>query len=108
LQLNDVKASGGRAVIVPPVAVIGSEPPAWVAPIAFVTPIEAVVAPAEIVAVTTATTPFWMTFASSPLAVIPIKKQVYDPELPAHSRDLPAAVAAAPALALMLTMLAGA
>jgi len=76
LQLKDVKLSGTTVVIVPPVAVMGSALADWVAPNAFVMPIEAAVALEDMVAVTTATTPFWTMFASSPLVVIPVKKQV--------------------------------
>ena len=58
----------------------------------------------DIVTVRAATTPFWMRFALSPPEPSPVKKQVYAPELPPHERDLPAAVAAVPALAAMATM----
>jgi hypothetical protein len=62
---------------------------------------------ADIVTVRTATTPFWMRFASSPLELSPVRKHMYEPGLPAHARDLPAAVAAAPALAEMATIADG-
>ena len=52
----------------------------------------------------TATTPFWMRFASSPLELNPVRKHMYEPGLPAQERDLPTAVAAAPALAEMAAM----
>jgi len=76
LQLNDVKLSGTTVVIVPPVAVMGSALADWVAPSALVMPIEAAVALGDMVADTTATTPFWIMFASSPFAVTPVRKQV--------------------------------
>jgi hypothetical protein len=53
----------------------------------------------DIVAVRTATTPSCMTFASSPPEFRPVRKQVYTPGVPAQARDLPAAVADAPAAA---------
>ncbi len=64
------------------------------------------VVPADVgdrVTVRTATTPFWMRFALSPPELSPVRKHVYEPELPAHERDLPAAVAAVPAMAEMAT-----
>lgn len=76
LQLNDVTAIGKRVVIVPPVAVKGSEPPDGVAPSAFVITIEVVFVLGESVAVTTTTTPFWIGFAFSPAALTPVSKQV--------------------------------
>jgi len=60
---------------------------------------------AESVTVRTATTPFWMGFASSPLELTPVRRHMYEPGLPAQERDLPAAVAAVPALAEMATIL---
>jgi len=107
LQLNDVKPSGKTAVIVPPVAVMGSALADWVAPNAFVMPIDVAAVLGEIVAVTTATTPFWMMFALGPFTFSPDKKQVYMPGLPIHDRGFPAAVAAAPGLALIATMSVG-
>ena len=107
LQLNDVKPSGTTVVIVPPVAVMGSALADWLAPNALVMPIEVAAVLGEIVTVTTAITPFWMAFALSSLALIPAKKQVYVPGLPAHDSSLPAAVAALPALALIATTWVG-
>ena len=107
LQLKDVKLSGTTVVIVPPVAVMGSALADWVAPNALAMAIDVAVVLGEIVAVTTATTPFWMMFALSPFTFSPVKKQVYVPGLPVHDSDLPAAVAAVPALALMAITSAG-
>ena len=76
LQDRMVRLNGAMVVIVPPVAVMGSVPPDGVAPNAFVMPIAVVVVPGEIVTVTTATIPFWMMFALSPLVLSPVKKQV--------------------------------
>jgi hypothetical protein len=59
------------------------------------------------VTVRTATTPFWMRFALSPPEPSPVRKQVYKPAVAAHERDLPAAVAEVPALALMATTSVG-
>jgi len=75
LQLNDIRASG-KAVMVPPVAVKGSEPPDWVAPSELTILIGAVVASGEIVAVTTATTPSGIVFALRPFVFTPVKKHV--------------------------------
>jgi hypothetical protein len=58
----------------------------------------------ESVTARTATTPFWIRFASSPLELTPVRKHRYEPELPAQERDAPAAVAAAPGLAEMATI----
>jgi hypothetical protein len=67
LQLKDVKLSGTTVVIVPPVAVMASALADWVAPNALAMPIYVAVVLGEIVAVTTATTPFWTIFALSPV-----------------------------------------
>ena len=67
LQLKDVKLSGTTVVIVPPVAVMGSALADWVAPNALAMAIDVAVVLGEIVAVTTATTPFWTIFALSPV-----------------------------------------
>ena len=75
LQLKEVTLTGARVVIVPPVAVIGSRPPDGVAPNALVTPIEAVVVPGAMVALTTATTPFGMLFAFRSPVSSPVRKQ---------------------------------
>lgn len=76
LQFNDVKPTGRAVVMVPPVAVMGSAPADGVAPNASVMPIEVAVVLGEIVADTTATTPLLIIFASSPVVVIPVRKQV--------------------------------
>ena len=76
LQVRSVRLGETIVVIVPPVAVMGVPLPDCVAPNAPVTPIEATVVPVEIVAVTIATTPFWMMFALSPPVLSPVKKQV--------------------------------
>jgi hypothetical protein len=76
LQLKEVTLTGARVVIVPPVAVIGSRPPDGVAPNALVMPIEAVVVPGAMVALTTATTPFGMLFAFRSPVSSPVRKQV--------------------------------
>ena len=76
LQARSVRLGETIVVIVPPVAVMGTALPDCAAPNAPVTPIEATVVPGEIVAVTIATTPFWMMFALSPLVLSPVKKQV--------------------------------
>ena len=57
LQDKAVRAIG-TTVMEPPVAEIGMSAPAAEAPSAFVIPIDVAVVPAEIVAVTTPTTPF--------------------------------------------------
>jgi len=75
LQPRDVKVSG-TVVIVPPVAVMGSVLADGEAPNALVMPIAAAAALGDIVADTTATTPFCTMFASSPLVAIPVRKQV--------------------------------
>ena len=67
LQLKNVKLSGTTVVIVPPVAVMASALADWVAPNALAMPIYVAVVLGEIVAVTTATTPFWTIFALSPV-----------------------------------------
>ena len=59
---------------------------------------------ADVVTVRTAITPFWMMLLFSPPGPSPVRKHVYEPELPTHERDLPAATAAAPALAEIATM----
>jgi hypothetical protein len=101
LQLSWVKPMT-RAVIVPPVARIEIVPPVGELPRASVTPIEVPVVVVESVTVTTATTPLCMV-----LVLRPVSKHMYEPGLLAHTRVLPAAVAAAPALAVMATILEG-
>jgi hypothetical protein len=76
LQLNDVTASGKMVVMVPPAALNGSEPADGVAPSALVIAIEVVVVLGERVAVTTATTPFWIMLAFRPFVLTPARKQV--------------------------------
>jgi len=76
LQVRSVRLGETIVVIVPPVAVTGMALPDCADPNAPETPIEATVVPAEIVAVTIATTPFWIMFALSPLVLSPVKKQV--------------------------------
>jgi hypothetical protein len=66
----------GKAVMVPPVAVMATAPPDWVAPIAFVIPSETEAAMDEIVTDTDATTPFGIGFSFRPLALSPVKKQL--------------------------------
>ena len=68
LQLNVVRLSGARDVIVPPVALVGIGAPVVDVLTAFVTPIVVLVAFAEIVTLTTANTPFWTTFVFSPVS----------------------------------------
>jgi hypothetical protein len=64
------------------------------------TPIEVVVAPAAIVRFTTATVPLEMV-----AALMPQPQQVYTPEPGTQLNDLPALVAAAPAITDMETTL---
>ena len=68
LQLNNVKLTGPKDVIVPPVATVGIARPAVEVLTAFVTPIMVLVALAETVTLTTAATPFWMVAAFSPVS----------------------------------------
>jgi hypothetical protein len=72
LQLKDVKLSG-TVVTVPPVAVVAIAFPPIEALRAFVT---LIVVAADTVTVTTATTPFSMTFVFRPLEVRPVRKQM--------------------------------
>jgi len=62
---------------------------------------------ADIVTVSTASTPFWMRFAFNLPELSPVKKHMYEPALPAHESVLPEAVAAAPALAEIETIADG-
>ena len=102
LQLNDVKLSGEVVVTVPPVAVVEMPLPADEAAIAFVTAIEVAVVAGESVTLITATTPFWIVFMFNP-----VNRHVKDPGLTPHDMDLPAAVADAPALAVIATISEG-
>lgn len=76
LQLRAVNPSGRDVVIVPPVASAGILPPAADVLTGLVTLMVVPELAADIVTVRTATTPFWMTFAFSPLEPIPVKKQL--------------------------------
>jgi hypothetical protein len=76
LQLNDVKLSGTTVVIVPPVAVMGTALADWAAPKAFAMLTEVAVTLGEIVAVTTATSPFLMMLALSAPGSSPVNQQV--------------------------------
>ena len=105
LQVNPLTPTGGATVTVmaPPVPLAGMALPVSEAAITAVT--EMGVLPVTVdarVTVTTAATPFRIT-----LELIPVSRQVYDPGLPAHATDLPAAAPAAPAAADMDTMLEG-
>ncbi|HUI77444.1 MAG TPA: hypothetical protein VLY24_05995 [Bryobacteraceae bacterium] len=90
-----------ETVIVPPVLETATDEPAREAPMALVRLIAAVVAPLVKVAVTTATTPLEII-----LALMPAATHIYAAAPPVHEMDLPAAVAAAPAITLMLATLA--
>lgn len=76
LQRNDVKLGGTVVAIVPP------EPVVWIALPdaevlrALVTLIVVEDVAADSVTVRTATTPFWMTFAFSPLELSPVRKHM--------------------------------
>ena len=87
------------AVTIPPVAETTTAAPAGDEPMLLLIPIAVVPA---IVRLITAMVPF----AMMP-ALIPETMQVYAPEVPAQSTDLPAAVAAGPELAEMETTLLG-
>src|SRR5580700_2739882 len=76
LQLKDVKVGGTAVVIVPPVAVVGiAAPPAEVLS-GLVTLIVVPELVADIVTVSTATTPVWITLAFSPPDSSPVKKHI--------------------------------
>ena len=81
-------------VTVPPVAETERAIPEADAAEALPTPIDVDVTLEAVVKFTIATTPFAMVDAVRPYAM-----QVYVPELPAQAKDLPAAVAAGPAVA---------
>ena len=76
LQLKDVKVGGATVVIVPPVAVVGIALPAAEVLSALVTPTVAPEAAGDKVTVTTATTPFAIRFAFSPLELSPVTKHM--------------------------------
>ena len=78
---------------VPPVAVTVIGLPFTEVASALVMPIGAPVVLADSVTVMTAITPFWITFPFTPSA-----RHVRVPETPPHRIDLPAALAAGPAL----------
>jgi hypothetical protein len=88
--------------IKPPLAAIWSALPDGEALDALVMAMEVPIVALDSVTVATATTPsgivFWF---------IPVSKQEYEPEPATHEIDLPAAVAAAPALAEIATMAEG-
>jgi hypothetical protein len=76
LQLEDVKPTGTIAVIVPPVAVVCVALPAAEVPSAFATLIVAPVLAGDNVAVTTATTPFWIKLAFRSPELSPVRKHM--------------------------------
>jgi hypothetical protein len=92
-----VRAVNARDVTVttPPLPATWIASPAVEDPRAFVMPMSAMVALVEMVMLMTATTPFWMV-----LLFNPDKRHVYAPGVPAHEIDLPAAVEAAPVVAV--------
>ena len=89
-------------VIVPPTPVTVIAPPLTVAPSVLVRLMVVLETPDAIVTLTTATTPFCMTFEFNPAS-----RQKYDPELDEQLIDFPAALALVPATALIETMSLG-
>jgi len=76
LQLRSVKATGMATVMVPALPVRGMGAPGAAAAMPFVTLMDVALEAGERVAVTTATVPFWMMLALSPLGPRPVSMQV--------------------------------
>jgi hypothetical protein len=93
-------SSGSGTVTVPPVPVMGIDVPPAVEPSTFEIPIAVVDAEFVIVTVITAATPFSITASFNPNS-----RHVIVPVVGLQLIDLPAAVALAPATALMDAML---
>jgi hypothetical protein len=100
LQVRLERIGDVDTTIEPPVAVTEIGPPVAEAPSPLARPIARVpLAPADKVSVMTAATPVGIT-----LVFIPDTKHVNEPGFPAQSIDLPAAMAAEPAVAEMATI----